>query len=340
MATGHIMLVGYILLFYTFNAAADAASEDFFNHVLSELSSLKVKVSECEEGLSKLHVKVSTNKFKAAEIYERRFAEMEDRLFTVERKLKTTEEFYKTNIAEMENLLLATKNKFKAFENCDHAINTMSTLAVNTDRVELAKPEVNTSASKDELKNTENAFSKLEYESHSNETSIQQVKNLFKSDKMDPIKREESKLPLLKRLLCPAVSDRVAFTAYLSDHASGLGRDHTIPFDKVLLNEGQAFDTVLHVFICPVNGTYVFQSALMSSHTEHIQTEIVKDNNALVRMYAAGATGSHGFDQGFNSAIVQCYKGERVWVRVRNRYGTEVFSALFSSFSGYILWNI
>ena len=103
-----------------------------------------------------------------------------------------------------------------------------------------------------------------------------------------------------------------------------------------MLNEGQAYDTVTHVFICPVNGIYLFQSALMSNYNEEIQTEMVKDGTPIARLYAKG-TSAH--DQGFNSATIQCKQGEHVWVRVKEHHGTTVYNGLYSSFSGHILWE-
>jgi hypothetical protein len=105
------------------------------------------------------------------------------------------------------------------------------------------------------------------------------------------------------------VNHRPAFSAFLSDHVSGLGKEQTIPFDEVLLNEGNAYDPVLHAFICPVNGIYMFQSVVMCNLNQYMQTEIVTDGTTLTRMYSSGATGSDGYDQGFNSAIVRCNQG-------------------------------
>jgi hypothetical protein len=75
----------------------------------------------------------------------------------------------------------------------------------------------------------------------------------------------------------------------------------------------------------------------MSSYQKLIQTEMVKNGVSIGRMYANG--GSTAYDQGFNSATVQCNKGDHVWVRVHNHYGTSVLSDLYSSFSGHILWE-
>jgi len=51
----------------------------------------------------------------------------------------------------------------------------------------------------------------------------------------------------------------------------GLGHQQVVPFDTVRLNAGNAFDPTTHIFICPVDGVYVFQSALMAEQRDMIQ---------------------------------------------------------------------
>ncbi|XP_052804671.1 uncharacterized protein LOC128234460 [Mya arenaria] len=70
---------------------------------------------------------------------------------------------------------------------------------------------------------------------------------------------------------------QVAFHAYLTVHPTGLALHDVIPFDMTKLNAGNAFDPSTHVFTCPFNGIYVFQSALMSEPNDMVQTEIVID---------------------------------------------------------------
>ncbi|XP_060589620.1 uncharacterized protein LOC132744844 [Ruditapes philippinarum] len=167
---------------------------------------------------------------------------------------------------------------------------------------------------------------------------IRKTNNIDNTRRSSTQKSERASDPIYhKRLVNRAVNHRVAFTATLSAGATELGKQHTIPFNAVLLNEGQAYDAITNTFICPVNGIYMFQSALMSYFEEHIQTEIVINGACIGRMYAKGA--STGYDQGFNSATVQCNKGDHVWVRVHYHYGTSMLNDLFSSFSGHILWE-
>ena len=57
-----------------------------------------------------------------------------------------------------------------------------------------------------------------------------------------------------KRYSRTTQDNKMALTAYLSANSTGLGREQTIPFDGTYINIGNAFDPILHVFICPVNG--------------------------------------------------------------------------------------
>ncbi|XP_045201518.2 uncharacterized protein LOC123555050 [Mercenaria mercenaria] len=139
----------------------------------------------------------------------------------------------------------------------------------------------------------------------------------------------------------PTGSNHVAFTVFLSKNVVNLHYDLTIPFDQVLINEGQGFNTGTHTFVCPVNGVYLFKSALYSSYDERVEAEVVKEGVMLFRMYAAGTCdGSLTLDQGFNSAIIHCNKGEQVWIRVYTAApNSEIASSKYSTFSGILLWT-
>lgn len=78
----------------------------------------------------------------------------------------------------------------------------------------------------------------------------------------------------------------------------------------------------------------------MATQNSMTQTEIVKNGAGLVTQYAAGSTDSHGFDQGFNSVITQCSRGDRIWVQNYLDLGTTIFSSRYTTFSGFLLWTM
>jgi len=133
---------------------------------------------------------------------------------------------------------------------------------------------------------------------------------------------------------------QIAFHAYLTDHARNLGLHQVVPFDGVLLNAGNAFDPVMHTFICPVEGVYVFQSALMAENRDMAETAIVLDGAESARIYASGAGTDYGFDQGFNSLVTLCKRGQHVWVHAIHPNGHTVYPYNYSTFSGFLLWEV
>jgi len=132
---------------------------------------------------------------------------------------------------------------------------------------------------------------------------------------------------------------QIAFSANMSSHAQGLGFRQVVPFNTVRLNAGNAFDPITHVFICPVDGVYVFQSALMAYPHDMVQTSIVLDGTEGANIYAAGANSGHGYDQGFNSLVTLCQRGQHVWVEIINQAAHQVL-ATFTSFSGFLLFEV
>jgi hypothetical protein len=114
------------------------------------------------------------------------------------------------------------------------------------------------------------------------------------------------------------------------------GNHRVIPFNNVILNEGQGFNVNTHIFTCPVSGTYNFQTSLLSTGGSAVVTEIVKEGNRLVQAHAQPFRNTHA--QGFNSVFTKCDKGENVWVRL-DRYGDKVHSESFTTFSGFLLWE-
>lgn len=129
----------------------------------------------------------------------------------------------------------------------------------------------------------------------------------------------------------------IAFSSHLSSAANDLGNQNVVPFDTVTFNEGNAFDPVLHIFTCPTDGIYVFMAALVSEYQQNTATEIVLNGNPLAIVYSAGSSGSHGYDQGFNSVITRCNAGNRVWVQIHGHQGSTVLGDKWCSFSGFQL---
>lgn len=130
----------------------------------------------------------------------------------------------------------------------------------------------------------------------------------------------------------------IGFTAYISQHLSSLGHQHTILFDKTKSNYGNAYDNLTGVFIAPQEGVYVFFSNIMSeasSDLTYIETEIVKNGDQLAEMYSGA---QQAFDSSSNMAVTKLNKGDHVWVRVHGSWSNNFkIHCCFSTFSGFLI---
>ncbi|KAL3856496.1 hypothetical protein ACJMK2_011247 [Sinanodonta woodiana] len=136
------------------------------------------------------------------------------------------------------------------------------------------------------------------------------------------------------------MTSRVAFSTYLSHALQDLGREHVIVFDQVEYNEGNGYDKILGIFICPVSGTYFFVASMLGFPNEQIHTEIVLDGSKTAGMDSDSRGGAE-FPQGTNIAIFRCAVGQRVWVRIIEHLGTNLHGDQdrFTKLAGFMLWS-
>ncbi|XP_053383684.1 uncharacterized protein LOC128549925 [Mercenaria mercenaria] len=335
-----VYMMFHISIIFVSNILTDA-TESTPVDIISEIMLLKDQIQKRDnfygEKLAEMKdrlQKAEENSKSVEKHFKKKLIEAENRFYKAEERRNSAEKFFEKKISELEKKLYETTERgHKANDMIDDGklpeiIDTLYAAEENIHEKEIAEREVN---------------------SGMEPTTKQAKDNHTEADVAEFLTagRVSHKMPMAhgkingKRLLTAPGSHRVAFSSHLSAKATELGKEHPIPFDQVLLNEGQAFDTVLHAFICPVDGIYMFQSSLLCDYGAHIETEIVKDGSVLARIYAAGDNGlPHGWDQGFNSATVQCNKGERVWVRVRLHNGNTVYPEQFSTFSGFLIWEI
>ncbi|XP_052818208.1 heavy metal-binding protein HIP-like [Mya arenaria] len=169
-------------------------------------------------------------------------------------------------------------------------------------------------------------------------TSVQQEENTTDKDHNDHENSKESEPTAIEveavgmERITRGINRRVAasavaFSAYLSQHAQNLGEHQIVPFDRTEINIGAAFDTLLHVFTCPVNGVYYFQSTVLCVYLNVAVVETVKDGSSLCVSLAHGAVevlSGGGDDQGSNAIITNCNRGQRVWVRVYDHWADKI----------------
>ncbi|XP_053398548.1 complement C1q-like protein 2 [Mercenaria mercenaria] len=132
---------------------------------------------------------------------------------------------------------------------------------------------------------------------------------------------------------------KVAFSTYLSRDKL-LGRGQHIKFDKVLLNDGGAYEASTGVFRATVSGVYVFTYVIAQRHKHEIRAKLVVDGKTINGAIAEGMHKWHDV-QGTNTAIVHVCKGKAVWVEsVSSHSNLEGNNAdyRYTSFSGFLLY--
>ena len=134
----------------------------------------------------------------------------------------------------------------------------------------------------------------------------------------------------------------IGFTAYLDHNVDHLGIDQTIIFNRVLFNDGGAYNTRSGIFTCPRDGVYLFFFEVGSPTHRQSVVKLVADNRNEVDAIADAEFHSKQDAQGSNMAILSLGQGTHVWVE-NYRWddkGVEGSSTdRFSTFSGLLLYH-
>ncbi|XP_068792679.1 EMILIN-1 [Struthio camelus] len=83
----------------------------------------------------------------------------------------------------------------------------------------------------------------------------------------------------------PGTVPHVAFSAALSTQHAEPG---TVPFDRVLLNDGGAYDPETGIFTAPVSGRYLVSVILTGHKNEKMEAVLSRSNQGIARLDSAG----------------------------------------------------
>lgn len=135
---------------------------------------------------------------------------------------------------------------------------------------------------------------------------------------------------------------RVAFKAGTSKYINHLGGHQIIEFDKVLLNDGNAYSPLHGHMIAPVRGVYLLSFTIYADPQTHLAFEIVLNGQRIDVMYAEAKGLSDGMSQSKAFPIL-LEKGDMVWLRTYPGYeGSNVYGSIgfyHNSFSGVLLYE-
>ncbi|XP_052262527.1 complement C1q tumor necrosis factor-related protein 7-like [Dreissena polymorpha] len=126
-------------------------------------------------------------------------------------------------------------------------------------------------------------------------------------------------------------SPKIAFFVTRTSRFGPVQQDTNIEFDKIFLNEGQAFDSHSSQFVCKVNGTYLFHAHILSQEDKDAFVTIMLNEQPRIPMH-----GDHrsGFGVASNMAIFKLEAGDKVYLRLKK---DSAISNDSSTFSGYLI---
>ncbi|XP_053400425.1 heavy metal-binding protein HIP-like [Mercenaria mercenaria] len=127
----------------------------------------------------------------------------------------------------------------------------------------------------------------------------------------------------------------IAFTAGLSAHLS-LGDHHTVIYDQMFTNIGNAYHPHTGIFIAPYKGAYVFSTKMMLFPGEELYLEIVIDGSPVNYIYSDSTAASH-YASATKEWILEVNKGSEVWIR-SNGHG-RLHGGLHCIFSAFLLFE-
>jgi len=129
----------------------------------------------------------------------------------------------------------------------------------------------------------------------------------------------------------------VAFTAVKVANQEGIGINQNILFEKVILNEGNGFHPNQGVFIASRRGVYLITVSLVhSAQNDPFHGALVLNGNIIVRLH-----GEHTiWDQTSQTVFLTLAPGDEVFVRNIDIGNENVQGNLWSSFSGFLLWEL
>ncbi|VDI80410.1 Hypothetical predicted protein [Mytilus galloprovincialis] len=132
------------------------------------------------------------------------------------------------------------------------------------------------------------------------------------------------------------VSKVVGFTAALTKIIS-LGEHQPVEYDKVLTNEGKAFDKRHGHFIAPVKGLYILSATIINIEKKEMHMEMVKNGVQLVAFYAD----PDDYSMGSQTVVVTLEANDMVWMRhCRKKKASSIYGKPdqpINTFSGALL---
>lgn len=126
----------------------------------------------------------------------------------------------------------------------------------------------------------------------------------------------------------------IAFQSSRTEVLKNVKNQETVIYDKVLLNEGKAYDKITGKFTATVKGVYAFSWTTLTFSGKYFITEIVHNGNIIAYSYCDGR-GLSGYAGTSNQANIKMEKGDKVWIRAHGNDGKFAMGGHYCNFSGF-----
>ena len=127
----------------------------------------------------------------------------------------------------------------------------------------------------------------------------------------------------------------IAFQSSLTKHLQNMNNEETVIFDKVSLNEGNAYNQKTGEFTAAVEGVYSFSWKMFTSRGKYFITHIVHNGNPIAYNHCDGRGISVGHVSSSNQANIKMKRGDKVWIKTRKGDGLFAHGGNWCDFSGY-----
>ncbi|CAC5389663.1 C1QL [Mytilus coruscus] len=129
-------------------------------------------------------------------------------------------------------------------------------------------------------------------------------------------------------------TQKVSFFVGLSKNHGPKKTSEELKYDRVITNDGLAYDIMTGRFTAPVNGTYHFTVVVAAQGRHKAAVMLMAEGHMIITVWADSrpiwATAS-------NTAILHLYQGQQVWQVLQK--ASALSGYMYSSFSGFILYQ-
>ena len=113
-----------------------------------------------------------------------------------------------------------------------------------------------------------------------------------------------------------------------------LPHNQKVVFDKIHLNEGNAYDPKTGIFTCKEPGIYVFDWTIMTHPGYQFNTDLVVDGEVRGRLHL-DARSIKSYRSGSNMVVAKLKPGNKVWVEPHSTDVGQHAHGKWSFFSGF-----